>query len=100
MKYYDQSGKEVEDIKQRAGRFQIGWDVIRLHPKEVLEAIKDVVIVRAESLYHGQVVEYVGFCDEFRETSVGDRVPSYQARLKTDEFGKTTRESWVEIEAL
>lgn len=50
---------------KRVGRFVIDRGFINDHPQAVLEAMANIIIVRAECMYSGDYIEYLGLSDDF-----------------------------------
>lgn len=63
--------------KRRIGRFQISHVTFAHDWHAVLPLMAKVAILRAESLYHLDAIEYLALCDEFEEIEVTIIPPLY-----------------------
>lgn len=62
-----------------------------------MAVLRDVLIVRAESLHHRQSIEYVGICEAFHERYIGDDIPTYVAKVFRNDDGTVRLEGWEMI---
>lgn len=78
----------TEIYESRIGRFTISRDIIRQEPWFIFERLK-FIPVRAEALYYGDVIEYMGISPMFDQITEGNEAPYYAIMLsrKVDEDG-------------
>ena len=74
------SGVKPENIieENRVGKFYIANDLIEKKPKLITNILYDIVIVRAESKFARDQVEYVGYSKEFKKVREGLNPPEYE----------------------
>ena len=66
--------------KKRKGKFLISKDLLESLDSEKLNLLfKDILIVRAEMIFHLDQVEYYAYSEHFDEVDLGFVVPEYQA---------------------
>ena len=75
---------------RRIGSFEIPTYIIQYHPDVAMDIMRDMIIVRAEQMFHVDGIEYIGICDVFQENPGGMIVPTYEViinktSLKDDE---------------
>lgn len=68
-------------MTRRYGRFSIFRPLIELNPILVKAIMGQCIIVRAEDMYMGNVIEYMAISDHFDELQVGAEIPEYQIRI-------------------
>ena len=66
-----------EETGFRLARFLVPEQLVRMCPEAVLDAIKDVVIVRAELIFHTNAIEYVGMCERFEIANPAEEPPTW-----------------------
>lgn len=71
---------ELTELNRR-GRFRISHDVLRRDYRAAMAALEDVLVVRAESLFGSDCIEYVGYCPSFEPVERGAEAPFYEAQL-------------------
>lgn len=64
---------------RRIGIFKIPFDAINDRPDEVRRILAGVIVVRAEAMFVGNEVSYVGICDQFEAVEPGASWPQYTA---------------------
>lgn len=69
--------------KRNLGKFSIGRKLIDDHFDVVLEAMKDIVVVRAEYMYNSDAIEYTALSRNFRELEAGETTPIYTLIMTT-----------------
>ena len=81
------------DIRKHLGRFTIStgflahaWSIT-----SVQAVLKDCIVVRAETMWHLQAIEYVAFHPDFDPIAPGEAAPLYQCLITTSEDGSVTR---------
>ena len=74
------SGAKPENIieENRVGKFYIANDLIEKNPKLITNILHGIVIVRAESKFARDQVEYVGYSKEFKKVGEGLNPPEYE----------------------
>lgn len=87
----------MEKPTRRYGKFEILWHFLDSAPEELKAVFRDVIVVRAESLHHRSSIDYIGICDAFRETYIGDEIPRYLPCVRKNEDGSVTMEGWEEV---
>lgn len=66
--------------KKPLGRFIIGHATFAHDWRSLLPLFARVVIVRAESLWSHQGIEYLGICDDFEPINQADPPPFYDVK--------------------
>ena len=61
----------------KIGRFTIDHEHIDGNPEIVRAIMGTLIVVRAESLFATQCIEYVALCDDFEDTNPGVMPPFY-----------------------
>lgn len=80
---------------KRRGRFIISHALLcDDNWRSILPAMKDVLIVRAESRYDSQTIEYIGMSDKFEEVDDGQEAPMYHCTLTRDDNGTVSKVKW------
>ena len=74
-------------MRRRTGRFKITFDLIDAHPDLVMTAMARCIIIRAESMYAYNLVEYMAISPEFDVIHMGEIAPEYSIEVNTDEAG-------------
>ena len=74
-------------MRRRIGRFKITLDLIDAHPYLVMTAMARCIIVRAESMYASNLIEYTAISPEFDVIPEGVVEPAYSIKVNTDEAG-------------
>ncbi len=74
-------------LDQRLGKFIISLDLIRREPNAVQKIMGECIPVRAETMYIGNVIEYVAISKHFREIPLGEIVPEYCVILQDRQSG-------------
>lgn len=72
---------------QRLGRFLISHAPITHDWRCLLPLFAKVVILRAESLYHLEAIEYLALCEDFEEVEMGAAPPAYRFTCVGDAEG-------------
>ena len=62
----------------KIGNFSLGQRLIKEHPDFVKQLMGKCIITRCEFMYHNGLLEYTAICDEFRELTEGDTIPTYR----------------------
>lgn len=81
---------------RRLGIFKIPCDSIEKRPDETRAALATCIVVRAESLYHEDAIEYVAISEHFEEIPLGTRPPEYKCILRTEDK-KPVFDCWQRI---
>ena len=79
--------EKQSDKKQgrRIGRFCVSHYLVEQHWEKLLPLMSKVFVVRAESLYARDCIEYVALSPEFAEASFDVVTPEYEVRCFQDE---------------
>lgn len=72
--------KVVEE--RRLGRFNVPRIYIAKFPEDVMEVLSKCLIVRAETLYHADAIEYIAFSEMFEPCEDGCEPPMYVADME------------------
>lgn len=73
--------------KIKVGKFSVSRRVIDDQPVLARRLMRDIIIVRAETSYVQDAVEYIGLCDEFEPISELDpNIPTYN--IEKDGYGR------------
>ena len=81
-----------EETGFRLARFRVPEELVRMCPESVLDAMKDVLIVRAELLFATNAIEYVGMCERFDIANPTEEPPDWHMDRIMEEMevdGKT-----------
>lgn len=88
---------------QQLGKFFINEELVRKNPEIVAAAFKemDLVVIRAEVLFHCHQIEYDGISSKFGEHRRGFRIPGYRVDIVVNEAeGENSEYSHVEVTKL
>jgi len=77
----------------RYGKFSIQRDLI-YEGSNALLMLRDVLVTRAESIFHLDAIEYIGISKHFEDVELGAVIPRYFAEI--DELYKTV--TWIKDE--
>ena len=80
----------------RYAKFEVSMALIDNNPEDVIKIFADVLVVRAEAMYHKKTIEYIGWSKHFRELEKGEVTPTYMAECTRSEDGELTVK-WVEL---
>jgi len=72
--------------ERRLGRTEIDNRFVYEHPEEVIEALKGMLIVKAETLFHKAVIEYIGYHPQFKKIAQNNEPPKYNVVMKDNKF--------------
>jgi hypothetical protein len=64
-------------MNNRKGRFKIGHIVIKNYPETVLKIMGQCIIIKAESMYAYDAIEYYALSKNFRKLKEGAPIPEY-----------------------
>ncbi len=82
-------------MKTNHAKFEVSMGLIDNNPEDVTKIFADVLVIRAEAMYHKKTIEYIGWSKHFRELESSEATPIYIAECTRDEDGKLTVK-WVE----
>ena len=68
------------------GKFYIDLDLIDNDPKLVRSILSSVIVLRAETLIHSNVIEYFAISPAFEEVPLGMYTPEYIPYICCGEF--------------
>jgi hypothetical protein len=66
-----------QGMKRRLGQFSIPSHIITHQPAEAKAILRNVIVYRAEHMFHKLSVEYIGLSDSFDEIAEGEEAPIY-----------------------
>ena len=64
-------------LDNRIGKFTISYLYLQTNKNDILTLMGNMIIVRAESLFHENVIEYIAYSELFDEIEQGLEIPSY-----------------------
>jgi hypothetical protein len=71
-------------FERRYGKFSVSSDLIRCDWPNLVEALKDFLVIRAETMFSG-VIEYVALSKHFEVVEDHIEPPRYQLRFKLED---------------
>lgn len=72
----------------RIGKFSIDcYDFVHGNTDFVKDVLRDLLIVRAERMFHNDSIEYIAIGDCFDEVGLGESPPKYAKIIKRTENG-------------
>jgi hypothetical protein len=80
--------------RHRIGKFRISFIFLQSHPKEAAAIFAGLIVVRAESRYDFDAIEYIALGDCFEEVDRGFEAPEYRLILTRNEDGSIVIEGW------
>ena len=83
----------IEDIDHRRGRFKLHHDLIKDDPGLILKMMAMMIVVRAESLFCEDTIEYHAMSRLFEKVEKGQLIPEYSLEAHTCEEGEVTIEA-------
>lgn len=83
----------MSDLLKRKGTFTVTRDAIELGPEEVVEALKDVLIVQLENDFMTNSVKYGGYSKRFDLVEECEQAPNYIAKIVKHD-GKIMAVTW------
>lgn len=69
-------------MDRRLGRFSISSRLIKTTPELALNILKDIIVVRAETMFHYDCVDYIGISRHFDVLEIGSMPPEYRANIE------------------
>jgi hypothetical protein len=66
-------------------------------PEQVRVALRDVIVLRAEMIYHADRIEYVGVHPSFAVKPDGEEPGAYVAEIKCKGDGSVERVTWKPV---
>lgn len=69
-------------MKCNIGRFEIYGEIIKTNIELAKEILEGVVVLKAESLFHKDSIEYIGISDKFKEVRQGCIPPDYKVVIE------------------
>ena len=79
-----------EDFSKRRGRFSIPHDLIHDTPNALLKVMSECLIVRAESMWAEDIIEYTALSRYFEPANLGEQIPEYTWIVDQDDEGVVT----------
>jgi hypothetical protein len=86
----------VNDLRKRAGWFEISWFIIEREPETARLALAGCVVIRAEMLIHTASVRYVALHEDFDVVEDHYCAPQYECQIMRHEGMLCTR-SFVRV---
>lgn len=83
---------------KRVGIFEIDRTFIDSSPTAVMEALSQVLIVRAEMMWHNDTIEYMAISDLFEENIKRGAIRRYTAKFGTKEIKDPDYEGVTKLE--
>jgi hypothetical protein len=83
--------------KHRIGRFRISFLFLQSRSKEAAAIFAGLLVVRAESRYDFDAIEYIAVGDCFDEVDRGLEAPEYRPILTRNEDGSIVIEGWRRV---
>jgi hypothetical protein len=74
--------------RRRLGRFIVGHATLHHDWRSLLPLMAQVVILRAESLYHLDGIEYLALAEAFDEIEMSEQPPLYDVACRYNEQNK------------
>jgi hypothetical protein len=68
--------------ENRLGQFEINVELLDRSEAAVIAALHGCLIVRAERLFHKNVVEYIAYAKQFRPAATGEIAPFYEIQIR------------------
>lgn len=82
-------------LPRRLGRFRVAWSLLDSTPPELMAgAFERTIIVRAESMYQYEAIDYVAYHPEFELLADGDQIPLYECLVYTNGPNGGIRFEW------
>lgn len=78
--------------ERRLGTFSISGTIIKEWPSQVRLVLSDTIIVRAEQMWHLEVIEYIAYCKHFEPVEEGLIAPRYMPVFTQHDDGSVTWE--------
>ena len=76
-----------EDIRRRVGKFRLSRMMIVASPEDAMAIMGKVIVVKAETLYYNDEIEYTAMSPLFDENPDNCEPPEYNAGFRDGEFG-------------
>ncbi|MCF8009253.1 MAG: hypothetical protein K9K32_05760 [Halanaerobiales bacterium] len=73
--------------ENRVGKFYIDTDMLEEEPNNVRKVLSEVLIARAECIYHKGQIEYVGYSKHFESVESIIDIPVYDVIITCDTTG-------------
>ena len=71
-------------MNNRVGKFKMSHRLLRADLDNIRWVLSHFVIVRAESLYYDDTIEYVAYSELFDEIPEGEIIPEYEIIIGED----------------
>lgn len=79
---------------RRIGKFSLGFHLIDNCPEQVRAALRDVIVLRAETMYHASRIDYVGVHPSFATKPDAQEPREYIAEIKCKGDGSVESVTW------
>lgn len=81
---------------RRFGRFRVGIDAMKEYPDRLAELLARCVVLRAETRFDLDAIEYTALCPSFKPVAPSCEAPLYNvvARFSPAETGIRCRQPW------
>ena len=70
---------------RRLGKFYITFDAIETDYEYVRQVMGEVIVLRAEALLHGFMIEYIAVSKHFDIVEPGFEMPEYKAMIHSED---------------
>jgi hypothetical protein len=74
-------------VQRRVGRFQLPFKLVRDRPTDVVELLRDKIVIRCEHLAYDDVLDYVAYGSCFVSIPLGSIAPLYAVEVEVDCIG-------------
>ena len=82
----------------QVGKVYIDLNLFRECPDKLVEITKDLLIVRAESLYVKNKIEYTAYSKHFEKVPIGKEMPIYNADVIIDKDNNIADVKFKEVD--
>jgi hypothetical protein len=73
-----------EERYRHVGKFSVSCTMIENDPDVVKQILSKMIIVRAESMYVTNTIEYTAIWDKFSYVELGQEVPTYEIEIDSN----------------
>jgi hypothetical protein len=74
-------------VQRRVGRFQVPFKLVRDRPTDVVELLRDKIVIRCEHLAYDDALDYVAYGSCFVSIPLGGIAPLYELKIENDCIG-------------
>jgi hypothetical protein len=87
----------MSDLSNRKGYFEITRDLIKENPEQILQALKDVLVVHINDNFIDGKLEYFGYSKHFDAIELNVPAPKYKALITNS--GKNVSVIWQKLDS-